>query len=655
MSNVLKMLSRGGAGEATDEHFENTVLLLHGDGTNGAQNNTFLDSSSNNFTITRNGNTTQGTFTPFSKPDGRWGNFFDGASNLSAASAATLSGDFTLEAFVYITTLNTNNMVFGNSGNNNYFGINSAGLAADFGANPIRWNFTWQTNRWYHIALSRSSNTVRAFVDGSQLSLTSGTATDSSTFFSGNLLIGRYSFSSALYFTGYISNARTVSGGAIYTGSYAVPTAPLGTTVSAGTVNVLTCQSNRFIDNSSNAFAITRNGNVRVTPFSPFPITTAYDTSVNGGAGYFDGSGDYLSNASNIIIPNTGDFTLQALVYPTQVSTLQYVLATTNNSGNKFHLYINSSAFLGVQTGGSFRDSSTTKLIANSWNHIACTRTGSTYALYVNGVSQSISGSGTMAATLDVTPTYIASRDAGTSPMTGYMSSLNITTIVESITIPTAPYTSSGNTSLLCNFTNAGILDNTCFNALETVGNAQIDTSVKKYGTGSMKFDGTGDYVVAAANTSLALGGGDFTAEMWLYPTAFATYISVWCCTNSAAVATGFHIGFNASGQMFIYQNSAFRISSSANSGVLTLNQWNHVAVVRSSGVVKIYVDGTAASSTWSTTQNFSQGFNLIGAAPNGGSEYYTGYIDDLRITKGIARYTTTFTPPDKSLPDVGE
>ena len=61
-----------------DPFFEQTVLLLHGDGTNGAQNNTFLDSSSNNFTITRNGNTTQGTFTPFSLAAGEWSNFFYG-------------------------------------------------------------------------------------------------------------------------------------------------------------------------------------------------------------------------------------------------------------------------------------------------------------------------------------------------------------------------------------------------------------------------------------------------------------------------------------------------------------------------------------------------------------------------------------------------
>jgi hypothetical protein len=68
MSDLITMMSAaaGAGGEETDPNFNQTVLLLHGDGTNGAQNNTFLDSSSNTFTITRNGNTTQGTFSPFS-------------------------------------------------------------------------------------------------------------------------------------------------------------------------------------------------------------------------------------------------------------------------------------------------------------------------------------------------------------------------------------------------------------------------------------------------------------------------------------------------------------------------------------------------------------------------------------------------------------
>ena len=67
-----------------DPQFNYVTMLLHGDGTNGAQNNTFLDSSTNNFTITRNGNTTQGSFSPYGS---NWSNYFGGGTNLSLATA----------------------------------------------------------------------------------------------------------------------------------------------------------------------------------------------------------------------------------------------------------------------------------------------------------------------------------------------------------------------------------------------------------------------------------------------------------------------------------------------------------------------------------------------------------------------------------------
>ena len=86
-----------------DPNFENVTLLLHGDGTNGGQNNTFVDGSTNNFTITRNGNTTQGSFSPYGD---FWSNYFDGTGDaLTTATSAALniftSGDFTVELFAF--------------------------------------------------------------------------------------------------------------------------------------------------------------------------------------------------------------------------------------------------------------------------------------------------------------------------------------------------------------------------------------------------------------------------------------------------------------------------------------------------------------------------------------------------------------------------
>jgi len=93
---------------ASDPYFENTTLLLPGNGTNGAQNNTFLDSSTNAFSITRNGNTTQGTFSPFSQTG--WSNYFDGTGDYLTApdNAASEIGasDFCVEGWFYPTVSN---------------------------------------------------------------------------------------------------------------------------------------------------------------------------------------------------------------------------------------------------------------------------------------------------------------------------------------------------------------------------------------------------------------------------------------------------------------------------------------------------------------------------------------------------------------------
>ena len=89
-----------------DPYFQYVTSLLHGDGTNGGQNNTFLDSSSNAFTITRNGNTTQGSFSPYGS---NWGNYFDGTGDyLTIANNAALqfgTGDFTVEGWFYLSKI----------------------------------------------------------------------------------------------------------------------------------------------------------------------------------------------------------------------------------------------------------------------------------------------------------------------------------------------------------------------------------------------------------------------------------------------------------------------------------------------------------------------------------------------------------------------
>jgi hypothetical protein len=641
----------------TDPLYKSTTLLLQADdAANGAQNNTFLDSSSNSFAITRNGNTTQGSFTPFSQAPGWWGiNFNRGYLSSTLTGQAAGTGSFTYEFFFWVNVkdapinnvaalFNTRSGGGGADGIDCQITTNGAVLVGTSAATLFTSsNGLVADNTWYHLAVVRNGSTnCTVYLNGRSI----GTYTAATNYTSTNLYLGVFGGLND-WFKGYISNFRYTRD-AVYTSDFTVSTTPL---TALPNTQFLTAQANRYLDASANAFAVTTvaaNGGTSIQSFSPFAPQFQWTPSVIGGSGYFDGTGDYLSNSSDIIIPNTGDFTAQFWIYPTQVSSLQYLIATTNNTGNKLHLYINSSAYVGVQTGGAFRDSSTTKVVANAWNHIACTRTGSTYALFVNGVSQSISGSGTMASTLDVTPTYIAARDAGNGAVSGYLGSSRITTVVETISIPTAPYTSDANTRLLLNFTNAGIYDGTMKNNLETVGNAQVSTAVVKYGSGSMFFDGTGDYLISSESNICAFGLGDFTIEFWLYlNTTSGTQNLI---DPRPASTTGAYTSlYTSSGTIKLFTQTTDRITSSA----VNTNVWFHVALCRSGTSTRMFFNGIQTGSTYTDTNNYVSSRLVIGAGfANTASITNTmnGYIDDLRITR-FARYTQNFIPPSVALP----
>ena len=163
--------SKSGSADAKDAQFKNVTMLLHGNGTNGAQNNTFLDSSTNNFSITRNGNTTQGTFTPYGS---NWSNYFNGSSTYlsfasNAAFAVTTTADYTVECWINFSTVanggvfQTTSSTVSNSGAL-WFGYYSGNLTvAQHGSATYNVTYAWTPTAgvWYHIAATRTSATVR--------------------------------------------------------------------------------------------------------------------------------------------------------------------------------------------------------------------------------------------------------------------------------------------------------------------------------------------------------------------------------------------------------------------------------------------------------------------------------------------------------------
>ena len=652
------------SGAAPDAQFNYVTMLLHGDGTNGAQNNTFLDSSTNNFTITRNGNTTQGSFSPYGS---NWSNAFNLVSTpdyLDIASNAAFgmgTGDYTIESWFYCTDTGgyqpiidcrasspvTGQILFRVYATGQfYFSIEGTGTVLTSPANIA-------TNTWVHAAVVKASGVYTLYINGTSVA----TASNSVSIPTSPVRIGNDQ-QNGNNFKGYLSNVRIVKGTAVYTSNFTPSTTPL--TAVSGT-SLLTCQSNRFVDNSSNAFAITANGTISVQRFNPFGTSTAYSTSVIGGSGYFDGSGDYLTVADNAALDvDAGSFTMEAWVYLTDATVTSPILAKNFGSAGGWMFWVQSTLRLRMYdaSAGQVTATSSASLISNSWNHVAATRSSNTLTVYVNGVSSgtaTFTGTSTNAAVLE-----IGGYGAATAVSTGYISDARLVkgsvVYTGNFTPPTAPLTAITNTSLLTNFTNGAIFDNAMMNDLETVGNAQISTSVKKYGTGSLSFDGTGDYLTTPNSPNLNFGSGDFTIELWLYSTVGTS--------NESVVNKGYNNAGNLSYLLFLDANTlgffassngtSFDIASNISMGTATQNTWVHFAASRSGSSIRLFRNGTLINTVTSSATIYTGTTNLyIGSSDSGGLNF-NGYIDDLRITKGYARYTATFTPPTAALSDTG-
>jgi len=645
----------------TDAQFNYVTMLLHGDGTNGAQNNTFLDSSTNNFTITRNGNTTQGSFSPYGS---NWSNYFPTTNGdyltIANNAAFTLGQTFTVECWVF-RTINSDGTIVGRW----YAGVNSAWLMHIYNSGKLAFGTgggsysdvgvtSIPLNTWTHVAVSNDATSKRFYVNG-VLDATF-TSENISTLGSLNLTIAQNT-GGGDGLPAYISNLRIVKGTALYTSNFTPSTTPL--TAVTNTV-LLTCQSNRFVDNSTNNFAITVTGTPSVQRFNPFGTSTAYSTSVIGGSGYFDGSGDYLSAGNQTALHlGSGNFTVEMWLYKN--SNGSYMTACGDlltGSTNTFQIL---GDFGGTKIAwynaavNNFTLTSTASIPVGAWTHIAFVRSSTTLTLYVNGVSDSTASlstnyNATTSFFVGHTPELIAGRY-----WDGYISNLRIVkgtaVYTAAFTPPTAPLTAVTNTSLLLLTTNAAIFDNAMMNDLETVGNAQISTSVKKYGTGSLAFDGTGDYLTIAGTPNLAFGTGNFTIELWAYRLSGANNGLFQLSTTAGGFkqddVNNLALAY-ASGGITYYANNNTNVPSTTVSN----NQWDHLALVRSGTTTTLYFNGVSVSSITDST-NYTGTYLVVGGYYST-SYLWNGYIDDLRITKGYARYTANFTPPTAAFFDTG-
>ena len=649
------------------------------------QANTVIDNSNNAFTITTNGNARPARNGPFANTTtvtlvGNEGSaYFDGTGDYltlgGQSNFAFGTNSWTVEFWVYFTGTPGTTQLFdgrpaGTGSTTNYVSIGTNTSVLNYytsSANPAIAGPTLVTRQWYHVAVCRSVTSTRLFVNGTQYG---STISDSQTYIVGAsrpILGADGNVPTASLLTGYLSNVRVVNGTALYTSAFVPTFAPL--TPVANTV-LLTAQTNLssntkvFVDESNYNNIITGNGNANLGSFSPFGSSWS---------NYFDGTGDYLQTPSSTFSLGTV-FTIEAWVYPTTSPTNAIVFSSTT-SGELSLGYYSNSGFGVSATGVSWLLYSGTMPVVGAWNHIAVVRAGlgtNQTSIYINGtrvvngtISNAFTGSGAWRVGFD--------GGGGGSSWTGYISNLRVVAGTDlygytntTITPPTAPLTAIAKTRLLTCNSNKFVDYSVANNVITKTG----DAAVSKFSPFSSVtvtpasysgyFDGTGDYLTTPVNAGFDMGTEDFTVECFVINNGYSGSQygrGLFVIYTSGNYNNRFMVRLNSSANvMNMYGNgSSTYLGVSGTNGTITLNnnrQWYHIAVVRQSGVFKLYVDGVQdiivsnqTSISLPSSSVIEVGRNQDGSIPD-----WNGLISNFRVVKGTAVYTTTFTPPTAPL-----
>jgi len=665
-------------------------FLLH------AQSNLGVDNSQINNTFVPAGTPSVQPFSPFNNSfatiPATFSNSFSGANAyanvLTTAANANLilaTSNFTIESWIFPRTLGSERAIISKWSNTVgdrawVFELDSSNqptfLYSTDGNATITLTGTTAVvgNTWTHVAVSRSSNTANIYVNG----ILSG----SNTSFSPNIFaasaanvnIGRYMNAAAnvAVWNGLISNARVVKGTAVYTTNFTPSQAPL---TRIANTSLLVCQSNNATtDNGPDNFTITNQGDVTISssviPFAAsYRDNPTYQTSTIGGSAFFDGSDRLSYLTTGGLDMSSNNFTAEVWVYFTFISGARQDIVQSTTASTLFEINKTTSNTIAGGIHGSTVVTSTTTVVPNRWYHIALVRssTGTNgVSMYVNGRREAVGTSSTNIT--NGTSMNLGASSTDTNPFYGYMSGyrvLNGTALFpSSFDPPRSSPTLIANTALLVNFADASIYDASMENTLETTGNVQVNQNIEKFGGGSMSFDGISSALNCLASPQYNFTNQDFTVEFWMYmnvtPTTNSTVITVGPAGNASA-RRGWRVRLHdgTTGALsFIYQTAS--AGNVLNFGPLpSSGAWHHIAFTRSNNTMRGFVDGVQNSGPF-TVSDFA-GLILgtdylgIGGFTNGGGivgrEYFYGYLDDLRITNGIARYTSNFIPPKQALP----
>ena len=635
---------------------QGNTLLLTTSGSAG-DNSAFTDSSPNALTITTAGTPSSQSFSPYRS--GGYSLQLDGNDYITTGFNDNFgTGDFTFECWAKTTVGGVIMCQYDNGSQAEAFEIGTGdGIIrshTDTGTEGAQGSQDLRDNKWHHLVWERHSGTYYYYVDGSLQASNPNSENGQQTT---GWYIGRFGVANTGYFTGEIRDLKFTVGTAVYGGS--APSVPTELTLSGSETFVFATGLPYAKDVSTNGTSrtITNYGDPKYIPEGPYDYAV-YDSATHGGSVYLDGSGDYLAAEHNGNFNfGTGDFTIDFWYYPTAHKNWSELFDTrnseytagaiaiyTNASGTIYFYNSNGSSGTNAITGGP--------LILNVWSHIEVSRSSGSTKMFINGKqSGSTYTDGNDYTCPAITP-KIGTDQSGQYSATGYISDfrlLNGTAAhTTDFTPPTEPTSSSGAAFHLVG-TDANIYDSSqTVKPVILVGSGTTaSTNQTKYLSSSMYFDGSGDYLSVGSGSQFDFGTEDFTWEAWAYPNASNRSQQIFSVGDTNSTVVGFY--YRSTNKFAFYANSTLYLESAS---TYSTGQWYHVAVVRSGNDFTLYVNGTSVSTSTQTASigSSSEGAYVgtnYGLTPN---QDWNGYIEDVRITKGLARYTEDFTVPTESL-----
>lgn len=638
-----------------DPYWDNVVLHLKAKGANAST--VFGDAKGHPITPYGNAqiSTTQSKF-------GGAAMYFDGTGDyclLSDSDDWYFPDDYTAEFYIYPVSFASSTYNFILVQGAAWWGIGVYGSSADWRLMDAGGSYVTltggsgavlTTGSWQHLAFARSGTTLRLFLNGVLV----GSCTDSGarSNYSYALAIGAAS-NGTYFFTGYLDDIRITKGVARYTASFTPPAAPNPIGILRSPLDVLLMPFNGA--NGSTAFhdqtgkAITAYGNASIS---------TSQSKFGGTSGYFDGTGDYLgATGESALAVGTGDYTAECFAYSSSYSGAGSGLFGFGTGFSAIGLaVINASLveYYAANTYHQFNPSTYSASVSTgSWHHYAVCRQAGTTTVFIDGIKCHSTSSDT----LDISSTavqVIGSYYSTGYPWNGYIDDLRITKglarYTQNFDPPSRsfeqlydPYTDwtkdpyLGNVVLHCPFNES--VGDTKGHTVTAYGNAAVSATQSKLGGKSCYFDGTGDYLLVP---DMAFGYSDFTIEFWMYTG-----------TNSTEPLST----YSAGGWQFYINGSTMRFYKASNTPLITgttnvcSSTWVHVAVTRSGTTARMFINGTQEGGDQTDSSNYND-TNMYVGSYDGTSYYFNGYLDDLRITKGIARYTANFTPEPRQSPE---